>query len=72
MRINIFYLIAGLSSLLLVAILWIFFVPSFYGTGLYEVFRNLALIMSTILIIVALIQIYLAVQREKADLEGEV
>jgi len=60
MRINIFYLIAGLLSLLLVATLWLLFVPPFYETDAYEPVRNLALVISALLIIVASIQIYLA------------
>ncbi len=69
MRINIFYLISGLLILLLVATLWLLFVPSFYETDIYEMVRNLALIMSAFLIIVAFIQIYLAVRRENANSE---
>jgi len=71
MRINIFYLIAGLLSLLLVATLWLLFVPPFYETEAYEMVRNLALIISALLVIVASIQIYLAVRRENAGSEGE-
>jgi cytochrome c oxidase assembly factor CtaG len=69
MRINIFYLIAGLLSLLFVAILWLLFVPTFYDTDVYDLVRNLALIMSALLIIVAAIQIYLAVRKENANSE---
>jgi len=71
MRVNIFYLISGLLCLLLMAILWLLFVPSFYGTDAYELVRNLAPIMSALLIIVAAIQIYLAVRRENTNSEGE-
>jgi len=71
MRINIFYLISGLLSLLLIATLWLLFVPPFHGTDAYEMVRNLALIISALLIIVASIQIYLAIRRENANTEGE-
>lgn len=71
MRINIFYLISGLLSLLLMATLWLLFVPPFHGTDAYEMVKNLALIMSALLTIVASIQIYLAVRREDAEPEGE-
>ncbi len=69
MKINIFYLISGLLSLLLMAILWLLFVPSYYLTDAYEIVRNLALIMSALLIIVASIQIYLAIGRENVNSE---
>ena len=71
MRINIFYLISGLLSLLLMATLWLLFVPNFYGTDAYELVKNLALIMSVLLAIVASIQIYLAVKRENTNSEEE-
>ncbi|MEM2936092.1 MAG: hypothetical protein QW231_02825 [Candidatus Bathyarchaeia archaeon] len=71
MRINIFYLISGLLCLLLVATFWLLFVQPLYGTDAYELARNLAIITSVLLIIVAAIQIYLAVQRENANSEGE-
>jgi len=71
MRINIFYLIAGLLSLLLVATIWILFVLPLYETEFYEPVRNLAFLISALLIIVAAIQIYLAVRREKANSEEE-
>jgi len=71
MRVNIFYLISGLLSLLLMATLWILFVPQFYETDAYETVRNLSLIISALLIVVASIQIYLAVRPEKANSEEE-
>jgi len=71
MRINIFYLISGLLCLLLVASLWLIFVPSFYETDAYELVRNLALIISALLIVVVAIQIFLAVLSENANSEGE-
>jgi len=71
MRINIFYLISGLSSLLLMATLWLLFVPTFYETDAYELVKNLALILSALLIIVASIQIYLAVRSENTNSEEE-
>ena len=68
MRINVFYLISSLLTLLLVAALWLLFVPRFWETEAYELVKNVALIISALLAIVAAIQIFLAQRREDVRL----
>jgi len=68
-KINIFYVIASICSLLLVVYIWLIFLPLYEGTVAYEYVKNIAFVLTILLLASAGIQIFLSVKKTSKDEE---
>jgi len=66
-RINIFYVISSICSLLLVGYVWFIFLPTYENTLHYEVIRSITIMIVMLLLISAGIQIFLSIIKEKSQ-----
>jgi len=71
-KINIFYVIASICSLLLVMYIWLIFLPLYEETAAYEYVKNIAFILTILLLASAGIQIFLSVKKISKDEEMRV
>ena len=71
-KVNIFNVIAAISSLLLVIYAWLMFLPMFEGIDQYYDVRNIVIIISVLLIGLACFQLYVAVlgKEEKEEIQS--
>ncbi len=65
LKVNIFYVFAATCILLLAAYFWVSYLPQISGSPQYEGIRNMVILLTVILIALAAIQIFLAIEREK-------
>lgn len=63
-RINIFYGVAFILSIVLIGYIWLIFLPSFQHVSRYESIRTIALIVTILLLVSAIIQLYLSIRIE--------
>ncbi|RJS89443.1 hypothetical protein CW705_07560 [Candidatus Bathyarchaeota archaeon] len=64
-EINIFYIISFLCSILLIGYIWLVFLPAFENSVAYDSIRNVAFLVTALLLVSAAIQIFLAVIKER-------
>jgi len=68
-RVNIFYVIASVCSLFLVIYIWLIFLPLYEGTVAYEYVKNMAFVLTILLLVSTGIQIFLSVKKISNDEE---
>ena len=68
-RVNIFYVIASICSLFLVIYIWLIFLPLYEGTVAYEYVKNMAFVLTILLLVATGIQIFLSVKKISNDEE---
>ncbi len=66
-KINIFYVIASICSMFLVIYIWLVFLPLYEGTVTYEYVKNIAFVLTILLIASIGIQIFLSVKKISKD-----
>ena len=64
-KVNIFYVISAVCTLLLVAYLWLMFLPSFADSPDYPGVRTIVFILTILVLAAAGIQVFLAIEKEK-------
>lgn len=67
LKINIFYVISSVCSLLLVGYAWFVFLPTFSGTDVYGAVQYIVILLTVLLIAVSGIQIFLSIRREETQ-----
>ncbi len=67
LKINIFYLISSICSLLLVGYAWFVFLPPFNDTPVYSAVQYVVILLTVLLIAVSGIQIFLSIRREETQ-----
>lgn len=66
-RVNIFHVISGVCSILLLVYLWYVFLPSFSNTLEYPAIYNTGLLLTVLLLLVTVVQFGLAVRKDGAE-----
>lgn len=64
-RINIFYLISSICLFILVGYVWFIFLPMFEYAAEYEFVKNIVLVMTVLLSISAIIQLFLSITKKE-------
>ena len=65
-KVNVFYMIAAVCSLLLVAYAWFMFLPTYEGELEYYFVRNIIMVLTVLLLISAGIQMFLSMTKEES------
>jgi len=66
-KINIFYVISSVCSLILVGYSWLVFLPAFKDTAEYTAVQNIVILLTVLLVAVSGMQVYLSVKREETQ-----
>lgn len=69
-KINIFYVISSVCSLVLVGYSWLVFLPAFKDTAEYAAVQNMVILLTVLLVAVSGMQIYLSVKREETQTDN--
>jgi len=65
-RINIFYLISSICLFIFIGYIWFIFLPMFEYAAEYEFVKSIALVITVLLSISAIIQLFMSITKKEA------